>query len=71
MRKRLISVREGGVLILPGELLELYRFGSEVEIEATEGGLLLRAVVPQMDFAAANAKLFAEKRGLLERPSRA
>lgn len=69
MRKRLTTIGKSRALILPKELLELYGFQEEIEIEPTEGGLILRPARPGMTFAEAKAKVFAEKRDLLARLS--
>ncbi|WP_102126313.1 AbrB/MazE/SpoVT family DNA-binding domain-containing protein [Deinococcus planocerae] len=69
MRKRLTTVGKSRAVILPKELLELYRFEDEVEIEPTEGGLILRPARKGLTFEDARAKLFREKRDLLQRLS--
>lgn len=69
MRKRLTTVGKSRAVILPKELLELYRFEDEVEIEPTEGGLILRPARKGMTFVDAKTKLFEEKRDLLWRLS--
>lgn len=71
MRKRLTTVGKSRAVILPKELLELYGFSEEVEIEPVEGGLILRPVRRGMSFEEAADKLFAEKDDLLERLSKA
>lgn len=71
MRKRLTTVGKSRAVILPKELLELYGFTEEVEIEPAEGGLLLRPARKGLRFDEAKAKLFREKRDLLERLSNA
>lgn len=71
MRKRLTTVGKSRAVILPKELLELYGFTEEVEIEPAEGGLMLRPAQRGMSFEEAKAKLFREKRDLLERLSNA
>lgn len=71
MRKRLTTVGKSRAVILPKELLELYGFTDEVEIEPAEGGLMLRPARKGMSFEDAKAKLFREKRDLLERLSNA
>lgn len=71
MRKRLTTVGKSRAVILPKELLELYGFTEEVEIEPAEGGLLLRPARKGLSFEEAKAKLFREKRDLLERLSNA
>ncbi|GAA5512904.1 hypothetical protein Dcar01_01628 [Deinococcus carri] len=71
MQKRLTTIGKSRAVILPKELLELYGFGDEVEIEPTEGGLILRPARKGMSFAEAKEKLFREKRELLERLSNA
>lgn len=69
MRKRFTTIGKSRAVIVPKELLELYGFGDEVEIEPTEGGLILRPARPGPSFREAQAKLFAEKRELLARLS--
>ncbi|BDP40203.1 hypothetical protein DAETH_01720 [Deinococcus aetherius] len=71
MRKRLTTVGKSRAVILPKELLELYGFTEEVEIEPAEGGLMLRPARKGLSFEEAKAKLFREKRDLLERLSNA
>ena len=71
MRKRLTTIGKSRAVILPKELLELYGFGDEVEIEPTEGGLILRPARTGLTFREAQAKLFAEKRDLLAKLSNA
>lgn len=71
MRKRLTTVGKSRAVILPKELLELYGFTDEVEIEPGEGGLLLRPARKGLTFEAAADKLFAEQDELLERLSNA
>ncbi|MEF2277201.1 AbrB/MazE/SpoVT family DNA-binding domain-containing protein [Deinococcus sp. YIM 134068] len=71
MRKRLTTVGKSRAVILPKELLELYGFGEEVEIEPTDGGLILRPARRGLSFEEAAEKLFAEKEELLERLSNA
>ena len=71
MRKRLTTVGKSRAVILPKELLELYGFTDEVEIEPAEGGLMLRPARKGLSFEEAKAKLFREKRDLLERLSNA
>lgn len=69
MQKRLTTIGKSRALILPKELLDLYGFGEEVEIEPTDGGLILRPARKGLSFADAKAKLFREKRDLLARLS--
>lgn len=69
MQKRLTKIGKSRALILPKELLDLYGFGEEVEIEPTDGGLILRPARKGMSFVDAKAKLFREKRDLLARLS--
>lgn len=69
MRKKLTTIGQSRGVILPKELLELYGFGDELDIEPTEGGLLLRPARPGLSFDAAKAKLFDEERELLSRLS--
>jgi antitoxin MazE len=69
VQKRLTTIGKSRALILPKELLDLYGFGEEVEIEPTDGGLILRPARKGMSFATARAKLFREKRDLLARLS--
>lgn len=71
MRKRLTTVGKSRAVILPKELLELYGFRDEVDIEPTEGGLILRPARKGLSFEEAKEKLFREKRDLLERLSNA
>ena len=71
MRKRLTTVGKSRAVILPKELLELYGFQEEVEIEPIDGGLILRPARRGMSFEEAADKLLAEKGELLERLSRA
>ncbi|WP_295816367.1 AbrB/MazE/SpoVT family DNA-binding domain-containing protein [uncultured Deinococcus sp.] len=69
MRKKLTSIGKSRALIIPKELLELYGFSEEIEIEPVDGGLILRPARTGLSFAEAKAKLFAEKRDLLARLS--
>lgn len=69
MRKRLTTIGKSRGVILPKELLELYGFQEEVEIEPTEGGLILRPARQGLSFAEAKAKLFTEEREILARLS--
>ncbi|KEF35728.1 MULTISPECIES: AbrB/MazE/SpoVT family DNA-binding domain-containing protein [Deinococcus] len=71
MRKRLTTVGKSRAVILPKELLELYGFQEEVEIEPVDGGLILRPARQGMSFEEAADRLFAEKGDLLERLSKA
>ena len=71
MRKRLTLVDGSLAVILPRELLERYGIGEEVEVEASEGGLLLRPIAAETSFEEAAEKVFAEKDALLERLSHA
>ena len=71
MQKKLTTIGNSRALILPKELLELYGFGEEVSIEPTDGGLIIRPARTGLTFEDAKAKLFSEKRELLERLSRA
>lgn len=71
MRKRLTTVGKSRAVILPKELLELYGFQEEVEIEPVEDGLILRPARTGMSFEEAKEKLFQEKRELLARLSEA
>lgn len=71
MRKRLTTVGKSRAVILPKELLELYGFQEEVEIEPVEDGLILRPARTGMSFEEAKVKLFQEKRELLARLSEA
>ena len=71
MRKRLTTVGKSRAVILPKELLELYGFTDEVEIQPTEGGLILRPAARHLTFEEAADKLFAEKDALLDRLSNA
>lgn len=71
MQKKLTTIGNSRALILPKELLELYNFVDEVTIEPTEGGLIIRPARVGLSFEEAKAKLFREKRELLERLSNA
>lgn len=71
MRKRLTTVGKSRAVILPKELLELYGFGEEVELEPVDGGLILRPVRQGISFEEAAEQLFTEKDELLERLSKA
>ena len=71
MQKKLTTIGNSRALILPKELLELYGFGEEVSIEPTDGGLIIRPARTGLTFEEAKARIFSEKRELLERLSRA
>ena len=71
MQKKLTTIGNSRALILPKELLELYGFGEEVSIEPTDGGLIIRPARIGLTFEEAKARIFSEKRELLERLSRA
>lgn len=71
MRKRLTTVGKSRAVILPKELLELYGFTEEVEIEPAEGGLLLRPARKGMSFEEAADRVFEERDELLGRLSQA
>ena len=62
-----MTTENSRALILPKELLELYRFGEEVSIEPTDGGLIIRPARTELTFEEAKARIFREKCGLLER----
>lgn len=69
MRKKLTTVGKSRAVILPKELLELYGFRDEVDIEPTDGGLILRPARQGLTFQEAKTRLFTEKRELLSRLS--
>ncbi|GBF05907.1 transcriptional regulator/antitoxin, MazE [Deinococcus aerius] len=71
MRKRLTAVGKSRAVILPKELLELYGFTDEVEIEPAEGGLMLRPARKGMSFEEAADRVFEERDELLRRLSQA
>ncbi|WP_019587457.1 AbrB/MazE/SpoVT family DNA-binding domain-containing protein [Deinococcus apachensis] len=67
MRKRLTTVGKSCAVILPKELLELYGFTEEVEIEPAEGGLMLRPARKGLGFEQAADQVFEERDELLRR----
>lgn len=71
MRKRLTLIDGSVAVILPPELLKRYGIGEEVELEAGEGGLMLRPVRESLSFEAAADRILSEKDELLERLSNA
>jgi len=69
MRKKLTTIGNSRALIIPKELLELYGFGDEIEIEPSAGGLIIKPAARGLSFQEAKAKLLTEKSALLARLS--